>query len=45
MEGQIALDALLDRFERIEPGREPSKRLHSTVIRGFDALPLVGRSA
>jgi len=45
MEGRIALDALLDRFERIEPGREPSKRLHSTVIRGFDVLPLVGRSA
>jgi cytochrome P450 len=45
MEGRIALDALLDRFESIEPGAEPSKRLHSTVIRGFDALPLVGRSA
>lgn len=45
LEGRIALDALLDRFERIEPGTAPSQRLHSTVIRGFDALPLIGRSA
>jgi cytochrome P450 len=45
MEGLIALNEMLDRFEQIEPGTEPSKRLHSTVIRGFDALPLLGRSA
>jgi cytochrome P450 len=45
MEGRIALEALLDRFEQIEPCAAPSQRLRSTVIRGFDALPLVGRSA
>ena len=45
MEGRIALEALLDRFDQIEPGTLPSQRLHSTVIRGFDALPLTGRSA
>jgi len=45
MEGRIALEALLDRFEQIEPGTAQSQRLHSTVIRGFDALPLKGRSA
>ena len=44
MEGRIALEALLDRFESIEPGTAPPQRLHSTVIRGFDALPFVGRS-
>jgi cytochrome P450 len=45
MEGRIALEALLDRFETIEPGTAPSQRLHSTVIRGFESLPLVGCSA
>ena len=45
LEGRIAIEALLDRFEQIEPGAAPSQRLHSTVIRGFDALPLNGRSA
>ena len=44
MEGRIALEALLDRFEQIEPGTAPCQRLHSTVIRGFDTLPLTGRS-
>ena len=42
LEGQVVLNALLDRFERIEPGAAAPQRLHSTVIRGFDALPLVG---
>jgi cytochrome P450 len=45
VEGRVALDALLDRFESIEPGAAPAKRLHSTVIRGFETLPLVGTSA
>ncbi|MCH2170500.1 cytochrome P450 [Myxococcota bacterium] len=45
LEGRTALNALLDRFERIEPGSKEPQRLHSTVIRGFDALPLCGRSA
>jgi cytochrome P450 len=45
LEGRIALEALLDRFEHIEPGVAAPQRLHSTVIRGFDALPLIGRRA
>jgi cytochrome P450 len=44
MEGQIALEALLDRYEEIELAAKPSQRLHSTVIRGFETLPLIGRS-
>jgi cytochrome P450 len=42
LEGRIALNALLDRFETIEPGSAPPKRLQSSVIRGFESLPLVG---
>ena len=42
LEGQVVLNALLDRFEHIKPGAAAPQRLHSTVIRGFDALPLVG---
>ena len=45
LEGRIALNALLDRFETIEPGTEPPQRLHSTVIRGFESLTLSGSSA
>ena len=45
LEGRIALEALLDRFEQIELSPVPAQRLHSTVIRGFETLPLVGRSA
>jgi len=45
LEGKIVLEALLDRFERIEPGRDTPKRLHSTVIRGFEALSLRGVAA
>jgi cytochrome P450 len=40
LEGRIALDAMLDRFAQIEPGSAPSVRRQSTVIRGFDTLPL-----
>ena len=42
LEGRIALDALLDRFETIEPGRGSPRRMMSSVIRGFDSLPLSG---
>ena len=42
LEGRIALNALLDRFERIEPAGAPPVRLQSTVIRGFESLPLRG---
>jgi cytochrome P450 len=40
LEGRIALNALLDRFETLEPGSEAPQRLQSTVIRGFESLPL-----
>jgi cytochrome P450 len=42
LEGRVALDTLLDRFAEIEPGGTP-QRLHSTVIRGFESLPLRAR--
>ncbi|MGH0028844.1 MAG: cytochrome P450 [Myxococcota bacterium] len=42
LEGRIALDALLDRFETLEPGDVPPRRMMSTVIRGFESLPLSG---
>ena len=45
LEGRIAVEALLDRFVEIGPGEGPAQRNHSTVIRGFEALPLEGRSA
>jgi cytochrome P450 len=45
LEGRIALNALLDRFETIEPGAGRPVRLQSTVIRGFESLPLEGRPA
>jgi cytochrome P450 len=40
LEGRLALEALLDRFAEIHPGRVAPVRLQSTVIRGFEALPL-----
>lgn len=40
LEGRIALNALLERFERIEPGGAAPVRLQSSVIRGFESLPL-----
>ena len=43
LEGRVAIEALLDRFAEIGPGAPPPQRLHSTVIRGFESLPLVGR--
>ncbi len=41
----IALNALLDRFERIVPGQDRPVRRQSTVIRGFGSLPLRGYRA
>lgn len=40
LEARVAMDALLDRYAEIGPGSEPGQRLHSTVIRGFESLPL-----
>jgi hypothetical protein len=45
LEGRIALNALLDRFETIEPGGAPPVRMQSSVIRGFESLRLRGKSA
>ncbi len=42
LEGKVALNALLDRYSEISPGSAPAARLHSTVIRGFESLPLRG---
>lgn len=39
LEARLALGALLDRFEAIHP-TAPAQRLHSTIIRGFQSLPL-----
>ena len=40
LEAKIALEALLERFETVEPGTHDGQRLHSSVIRGFESLPL-----
>jgi len=45
LEGRVALNALLDRFETIEAGEQAPERLQSTVIRGFERLSLRGHSA
>ena len=45
LEGRIALNALLDRYETIEPGSGAPVRLQSSVIRGFESLPLRGTRA
>jgi len=45
LEGKIAIEAMLDRFDTIEAGQAAAERLHSTVIRGFEKLPVIGRSA
>ncbi|MGE4607098.1 MAG: cytochrome P450 [Myxococcota bacterium] len=44
LEVLASLNALLDRFEQIAPGDTAGQRLHSTVIRGFESLPLIARS-
>jgi cytochrome P450 len=43
LEGRLALNALLDRFSEIAPGTAPPERLGSSVIRGFESLPLEAR--
>ncbi len=40
LEAKLAMEALLERFESVEPGAAPPQRLHSSVIRGFESLPL-----
>ena len=40
LEGRVALEALLERFPEVQPGAAPARRLHSTVIRGFESLPI-----
>ncbi len=40
-EARIALNALLDRFERLEPGSVPGQRQRAShIVRGFQSLPL-----
>jgi cytochrome P450 len=40
VEASVALNALLDRFPRLERGEPEPRRLPSLVLRGFSALPL-----
>jgi hypothetical protein len=40
LEAEVALGALLDRYEHLSRGAGAAQRLHSTVIRGFRNLPL-----
>lgn len=40
LEAEVAVEALLDRFAEIAPGAGPGRRLHSTVIHGFESLPV-----
>lgn len=44
LEGRIVLDALLSRFPEIALAGTP-QRLHSTVVRGFESLPLDAKPA
>ena len=38
LEARCALEALLARFREVAPGEDPPRRLHSSVIRGFESL-------
>jgi cytochrome P450 len=40
LEARCALEAMLERFREIAPGAGAPRRTHSTVIRGFESLPL-----
>lgn len=40
LEAEVTMAALLDRYPQITRGEGPAQRLHSTVIRGFEHLPL-----
>lgn len=39
-EARIAVDALLDRYQRLEPGATPGSRVPSSLLRGFGKLPM-----
>ncbi|MFI5307673.1 MAG: cytochrome P450 [Polyangiales bacterium] len=41
LEAKTAMSALLERFDRVEPGQERPRRLPSGVLFGFRSLPLV----
>jgi len=43
LEAEVAMSALLARFEQIAPGQERIRRLPSGVLFGFRSLPLVFR--
>jgi hypothetical protein len=43
LEARCVLEGMLARFAEIAPGEGTPRRTHSTVIRGFEALPLVVR--
>jgi len=40
LEARCVLEAMLERFREIAPGEAAARRTHSTVIRGFESLPL-----
>jgi len=40
LEARCVLEAMLERYREIAPGEGAPRRTHSTVIRGFEALPL-----
>ncbi|MBM4383391.1 MAG: cytochrome P450 [Deltaproteobacteria bacterium] len=42
LEARCVLEGMLARFRELGPGDAPARRTHSTVIRGFESLPLVG---
>ena len=41
LEARCVLEALLERYAEIAPGAGAPRRTHSTVIRGFESLPLI----
>jgi cytochrome P450 len=41
LEARCVLDAMLERFAEIAPGADAPRRTRSSVIRGFESLPLV----
>jgi cytochrome P450 len=43
LEARVALEGLLARFREMAPGTGAASRTHSTVIRGFEALPISTR--
>ncbi len=45
LEARCVLDALLERFSEVAPGSAAPRRTHSSVVRGFESLPLEVASA